>query len=264
MPSALAWKTNYLSEGLSLLTSEYQKPRPVVVPPPPVVGLPTVTGIAPATGVDAGATAVTLTGTGFTGATGGTLDGVALTSFVVVSGTTITALSGAGLAHGAPGTVTITNAQGTGTLPSAWEYIDMLVGLLSARPVAAVAGRAYFATDTLTEYVDTGSAWSIPRGFPAGQVTHAMPDSNDVFNANDLNASILKVTGTTTADRTLSYAVAVSDLIAWEQTIVNATSGGFNVIVAGPSGTSVAVGPGAIILRYDSTGVSIVPTVGAQ
>ncbi|WP_183391032.1 IPT/TIG domain-containing protein, partial [Kineococcus radiotolerans] len=49
-----------------------------------------ITGVSPATGAAAGGTPVTITGTGFTGATGVTFDGVAGSSFVVVSDTSIT------------------------------------------------------------------------------------------------------------------------------------------------------------------------------
>lgn len=56
---------------------------------------PVITSISPATGTSAGGTAVTLTGSGFGGATGATVGGVALTSFTVVSDTSITGTTGA-------------------------------------------------------------------------------------------------------------------------------------------------------------------------
>jgi hypothetical protein len=55
--------------------------------------VPTVTGIAPPTGTTAGGTTVTITGTGFTGATKVVFGTVAATSYVVVSDTEITAVS---------------------------------------------------------------------------------------------------------------------------------------------------------------------------
>ena len=259
MASALALKTNYVSEGLSLLTSEYTKPRPVVA------ALPVVSGISPATGVDVGGTAVTVTGTGFKGATSGSVDGVALTSLVVVSSTTITAVTGSNLAHGAPGAVTIINAAGTGSRAAAWEYLDMLVGLLAARPAFGVAGRAFFATDTGIEYVDTGSAWVVPSSSSSsrtGQTTHAMPDANDTFTTADNAARIVKVTGTTTADRTLSLTLPATDATASELTLVNSTTGGFNIILSGGNANTVAIAPGSAQLRIDSTGIYLVNTVG--
>src|SRR5207253_10301057 len=54
---------------------------------------PAVTSLSPATGSTAGGTTVTITGTDCTGATGVTFGTVAATSFLVVSGTSITAVS---------------------------------------------------------------------------------------------------------------------------------------------------------------------------
>ena len=56
---------------------------------------PTVTAITPTSGTSAGGTAVTITGTGFGGATSATIGGNAVTSFVVVSNTSITAVTAA-------------------------------------------------------------------------------------------------------------------------------------------------------------------------
>jgi hypothetical protein len=257
MPSALAWKTNYLSEGLSLLTSEYQKPRPVAT-----LSL-AVTAISPANGVDAGGTAVTITGSGFSGATGAAIGGVALTSFVAVSPTQVTGIAPAGLANTAQLPVTVTTPLGTGTLAAAWEYLDMLVGLLSARPAFGTAGRAYFATDTNVEYIDTGSAWVVPTSSSkTGQSTHAIPDANDTFTAADNAARIVKVTGTTTADRTLALTLPATDASAFDVVIVNATSGGFNIILSGGNANTASIAPGSAQVRVDSTGLYLVNTVG--
>jgi hypothetical protein len=83
------------------------------------VPTPTV-DVAPATGAAAGGTAVTITGTGFYGATSARLGGVAITSFVVVNNTTITGVSGA---HAA-GVVSasVTGPAGTGTRATSYEY----------------------------------------------------------------------------------------------------------------------------------------------
>ncbi|MGC9963480.1 MAG: IPT/TIG domain-containing protein, partial [Acidimicrobiales bacterium] len=55
--------------------------------------LPTVTGVAPPTGTTAGGTTVTVTGTGFTGATKVLFGAVPAASYTVVSDTVITAVS---------------------------------------------------------------------------------------------------------------------------------------------------------------------------
>jgi hypothetical protein len=56
-------------------------------------GAPVMTGITPNSGPDTGGTPVTITGSGFTGATSATFGGVAGTSFVVVNDTTITVVT---------------------------------------------------------------------------------------------------------------------------------------------------------------------------
>ncbi len=57
--------------------------------------VPNVTGISPSIGDTLGGEAITITGTGFTGATTASLGGAAMTSVVVVNDTTITGVSGA-------------------------------------------------------------------------------------------------------------------------------------------------------------------------
>jgi len=59
-------------------------------PYPDKTSLPVITGIAPRTGLAAGGTAITITGTSFTGATAVSVGGTAATSVVVVNPNTIT------------------------------------------------------------------------------------------------------------------------------------------------------------------------------
>src|SRR3989440_59347 len=75
-----------------------------------------VTGVTPDFGAPAGATAVTITGSGFTGATSVKFGATAATSFAVVNDTTITAVSPAH-ALGAVD-VTVTTAAGTSAISS--------------------------------------------------------------------------------------------------------------------------------------------------
>ncbi len=84
---------------------------------------PSVTSVDPNTGSTAGGTAVTITGTNFTGATGVTFGATLATSFVVNSATSITATSPAE----ATGTVdvTVTTAGGTSATSSADQFSYM-------------------------------------------------------------------------------------------------------------------------------------------
>jgi len=93
------------------------------VPPPP----PTVSSITPNSGPIAGGTAVSISGSGFTGATGATIGGAAVTSFVVVNNTTITGVTPARTA-GAK-TVTVQHPNGNGSLSNGFTYLSGTPGL---------------------------------------------------------------------------------------------------------------------------------------
>ncbi len=87
-------------------------------------GAPTVTAVSPGEGPAAGGTAVTITGTGFTGAVAVDFADTAATSVVVVSDTQITCVApvGAGLVD-----VTVTNAAGvSGDVQADWYQYDSL------------------------------------------------------------------------------------------------------------------------------------------
>lgn len=83
-------------------------------------GAPDVTGIVPDRGPETGGTAVTITGTGFLGASGVTFDGLPGTAFVVVNDTTITAVS----PPHAPATVgvVVTHPTNGSSSPEDFEY----------------------------------------------------------------------------------------------------------------------------------------------
>jgi hypothetical protein len=106
----------------------------LAAPPPPSPTLPVVSAISPSAGPIAGGTTVTITGTGFTGATVVDFGTTAATSFTVVSGTSITAKSPAESA----GTVnvTVTTASGTSATSSAdqFTYTSTAGGAYTALP----------------------------------------------------------------------------------------------------------------------------------
>ncbi len=81
----------------------------------------TVTSISPTSGTLVGGTPITITGTNFTGATGATINGVAVTSFVVVNPTTITAIAPAGVT-GAAKNVVVTTPTGSATGSGLYTY----------------------------------------------------------------------------------------------------------------------------------------------
>lgn len=97
-----------------------------------VAQVPVVTDVAPGNGPTLGGTTVTLTGTGFTGATAVTFAGVPATSFTVNSATQITAVAPAGSAGAAVVTVT---TPGGASAPDAFFFY-------AAPPVLSSAGPA--------------------------------------------------------------------------------------------------------------------------
>ncbi|HWQ56646.1 MAG TPA: IPTL-CTERM sorting domain-containing protein [Bryobacteraceae bacterium] len=87
------------------------------------LGPPTITSISPSSGPPAGGTAVTITGTGFTGATALTFGGIAATSFAVADATTIIATvppSAAGTAG--PVSVVVVTPYGANAANTLYEY----------------------------------------------------------------------------------------------------------------------------------------------
>lgn len=82
---------------------------------------PTITSITPNTGAEAGGTSVTITGTNLTGATSVTFGGVAATSVVVVSSTSITCVTPAHAAGAVD--VAVTTAGGTATSVGGFTYV---------------------------------------------------------------------------------------------------------------------------------------------
>ncbi|GGM62337.1 hypothetical protein GCM10007977_074890 [Dactylosporangium sucinum] len=84
------------------------------------VAAATATSMFPTTGPDLGGTFVTITGTGFTGATAVTFGGVNASSFVANSDTQITAMTPPG-----SGTVpvTVTTPNGSPSVPGGYEYL---------------------------------------------------------------------------------------------------------------------------------------------
>ena len=121
---------------------------------------PTVTGLSPTSGPPGGGTLVTITGTGFTGASAVHF-GTAAGTIVTVSATTITAYSPAGT-----GTVdvTVTTPNGTsGTLPADQFMYVTAPTVTGVAPTSGPAGGGTFVTITGTGFtgateVDFGTA----------------------------------------------------------------------------------------------------------
>ena len=143
-----------------------------------VTAPPAVTGISPISGPTAGGTTVTITGTGFTGATAVDFGSAAATSFTVNSGTQITAVSqaGSGTVH-----VTVTTPGGTSTTGLADQFtyapIPTVTGIIPVTgPVAGgttviITGTGF----TGATAVDFGSIAASITAITGTQITAVSP-----------------------------------------------------------------------------------------
>ncbi len=84
------------------------------------VSTPAITELFPSTGPTSGGTAVTITGTGFTGATSVTFGGIAATNVTVVSDTQLAVTAPAG--NLGPATVTVTTPVGSASTSASNQY----------------------------------------------------------------------------------------------------------------------------------------------
>ena len=169
--------------------------------PPP----PTVTAIAPNSGPTAGGTAVTITGSNFTGAALVTIGGYAVTGVTVVNDTTITATTPVGSAGAA--NVAVTTPAGTGTG----------IGLFT-----------YVAPTSPT-----------PPATPTPTVTMVTPGSGPLAGGTSVSITGSNFTGATAV--TFGGIAATSFSVNGSGTIVATTpahaAGAVNVAVTTPSGT---------------------------
>jgi len=115
-----------------------------------LAGAPVVSSLSPTSGPATGGTSVTLTGTGFTGTTGVTFGGTAATGVAINSDTSLTVTTPA-KATGAV-TVAVTNGFGTGSLSSAYTYVQASQTITFANPGA----QTYGTTPTLSATASSG------------------------------------------------------------------------------------------------------------
>ncbi|MES4890999.1 IPT/TIG domain-containing protein [Streptomyces sp. NPDC096012] len=116
--------------------------------------VPVVTGVAPTSGPTSGGTTVTLTGTGFTGATAVTFAGVPATSFTLNSATQITAVTPAGAVGAAVVTVT---TPGGSSAPNAFFFYAAPPVLNSAAPTQGPAAGGTVVTLTGSNLLNAGA-----------------------------------------------------------------------------------------------------------
>ena len=148
---------------------------------------PTVSAISPNTGTIAGGNTVTITGTGFTGATAVTFGGMATTSFSVNGdGTSITVASPATTTTGIVN-VTVTTPGGTSALSAADQFTYELVGTVTSAGVLHVDSIVATKTSATSDGTfANGWVYTFNITVPTGETNLAMKFANWLNGTNVL------------------------------------------------------------------------------
>ncbi len=186
----------------------------------PVTDPPAITNVSPSSGPEGGFTNVTISGSGFTGTTDVTFGGVDAMSFVVNSGSSISATTPAGT-NGNSVDVVVTDNEGSDTETNGYTYTANAVPNISS--VSPNSGAA------------------------AGGVTVTVSGSN-VLGVTDVTFGGVSGSNLTLVDNTSLTVDTPAGLGAVDVVATNST--GSDTIVGGythiPSGTFVSLGPSGI------------------
>jgi hypothetical protein len=169
---------------------------------------PSVTGATPIAGLTTGGQTVTITGSGFTGATGVSFGGVAASSFIIKSDTQITAVTPAHTA----GTVdvAVANPNGVSTTSTADQF-QYVIQNGSASPTIATAASAVLAADGKSAALSVLAA----SQYAAGTLTYTWttlgtPPAPVVFSTNG-NNSASNVTSSFTTAGVYQFQASITD-----------------------------------------------------
>ncbi len=231
------------------------------------VAAPVVTGISPAAGPAAGGTPVTITGTGFTGASGVSFGSTPATSFALVSDSVMTAVAPPGVGTG---DVVVTAAGGPSATSSAdvftWIARPVVTGISPATgPLAGgtsvnVTGSGFTGASAVSFGGTPATAFTVVDG---GRITATAPagsGSGDVVVTAPGGTS-----ATSTADVFTWLAAPVVTSISPS---AGPTSGGTSVTIAGSgftgaTGVSFGSTPAASFTVMSDTDVKAVAPAGS-
>ena len=159
-----------------------------------------VTAVSPVAGALAGGTSVTITGTGFTGATAVQFGGVAAETFDVVSSTEITATTPAAESTGAVN-VTVTGPGGTTPTSTADQFT--YEGVPTVTSVAPTAGPLTSGTSVTITGTGLAGATAVDFGSVAGTIvsdtaTQIVATAPAATTAGVVNITVTTPVGTST------------------------------------------------------------------
>jgi hypothetical protein len=228
------------------------------------VAAPTVTAVAPATGPTAGGTAVTITGTGFTGATDVDFGATPAASFTVDNDTTITATSPAHAAGTVDVSVTTVGGTSASTANDDFTFEDEEV--VCSSPCISIGDRTQLERDALTKTMTFPVTLSEPA---TSQVTVNYTVTNGsatggVSPTKNPGADFKTKTGTITFKVNLQGITPIAKTVAipiWGDETVEGDET-FTVTLSSPTGGPVlgkATGLGTIV---NDDGITSDITVG--
>ena len=233
---------------------------------PGFVPVARVTRVTPAAGPATGGTTVTITGNGFTGATGVRFGAVAAKSFTIASTTTITAVSPAAGA----GTVDVTVVNGGGASATAASDQFAFVAVPSVTAVSPKSGSPAGGMEVTITGLHLGGATRVSFGgaaaaFSVNSDTSITATSPYRGETGAVDVSVTSPGGTstrTTADR-FSYTVS-RPVVAAVSPSSGPVAGGSDVTIAGSSlsnATEVDFGgvPAAFTINDDSSITAVSP-----
>jgi len=229
---------------------------------PAITAPPAVTGISPNSGPAAGGTAVTITGTGFTGATVVDFGTTAATGVVVVNSTTITANSpaGSGVVD-----VTVVTPEGTSATSAAdrFTYTAAVVAAPTVTGVSPDSGPT--AGGTAVTITGSGFTGATAIDFGTTAATGVVVVNSTTITANSpagsdvVDVTVVTPEGTSAAsaaDRfTYTVAVVAAPTVTGVSPDNGPTAGGTTVTIAGTGFT------GATAVNFGTTAATDVVVV---
>ena len=202
-------------------------------PPPP----PTVTSVGPTSGPSTGGTSVTITGTGFAGASAVKF-GTTAATFTVNSSTSITATSPAG----ALGTfdVTVTTSGGTSATSAADQFTYTVPPPPTATGVSPTSGQSTGATSVTITGTNFTGATIVDFGVTAATFTvnnsttiTATAPAGTLGNIVDVTVTTPGGTSATTANDQYTYVLPPAPTVTIVSPNSGPTSGGTSVTITG-------------------------------
>lgn len=201
---------------------------------------PTFTSIAPASGSTEGGNRVTITGTGFTGTTGVTFDGITATGVTVNSDSQITAITPAHAVGAVDVIVTTGVAPVTGT--DAYTYVAIPIPTISG--IAPASGPAAGGTVVIITGTDFTGATAVTFGgtaassYTVDNATH-ITATTAAHAAGAVNVLVTTLGGTQTAVNGFTYVAAPTPAPTAQSSDGDSSSGGSS---GGSSGSTETTG----------------------